>query len=221
MKKLTVLIAVLAAGLLSLVGVGVADAAPKVPLGGGSGILVLQGGNKAAACTITTVGRPTSGPNKGQLIAVTAGHCGKPGQKVVSENFQSRGEIGKIAYSASDIDLAVIKLNSNVAPLRTVRGVTIRSINTAPVEFPTVLCKTGRTTGKTCGVTWFSDKSSHFSQVCVVEGDSGSPVVVGNQLVGMVNAYYFVSCLGPETGTNAGAIMKRLDKIGYNGFKPV
>ncbi|MBM7366436.1 hypothetical protein JOC45_001122 [Gordonia hydrophobica] len=221
MKKLTVLIAVIAAGLLSLVGVGIADAAPKVPLGGGSGILVLQGGNKAAACTVTTVGRPKSGKHAGELIAVTAGHCGKAGQDVLSESFQNRGKIGKIVYSASDIDIAVIKLNSNVAPLRTVRGVTIRKINTTPIQFPTVLCKTGRTTGKTCGVTWFSDSSAHFSQVCVVEGDSGSPVVVGDQLVGMVNAYYFVSCLGPETGTNARTILNRLTKVGYGDFKPV
>nr|WP_040517412.1 trypsin-like serine protease [Gordonia neofelifaecis] len=221
MKKLTVLLAVVAAGLLSLVGLGTADAAPKVPLGGGSGILVLKGGNSAAACTVTTVGRPTSGARKGQLIAVTAGHCGKPGQRVFSENFQSRGQIGTIVYSASDIDVAVIALNSNVAPTRTVRGVTIRKVNTAPVQFPTILCKEGRTTGNTCGVTWFSDGDSHFSQMCVIEGDSGSPVVVGDQLVGMVNAYYFVSCLGPETGTNAKTILNRLNKIGYNNFKPV
>ncbi|NLG46708.1 trypsin-like serine protease [Gordonia sp. (in: high G+C Gram-positive bacteria)] len=221
MKKLTVLLAVVAAGLLSLMGVGAADAAPKVPLGGGSGILVLKGGNSAAACTVTSVGRPTTGPNRGQLIAITAGHCGKPGQRVVSERFQSRGDIGRIAYSASDIDLAVIELNDNVAPLRTVRGVTIRKVNTTPVQFPTVLCKQGRTTGNTCGVTWFSDGTSHFSQMCVVEGDSGSPVVVGDQLVGMVNAYYFLSCLGPETGTNAKTIMNRLNRIGYNNFKPV
>lgn len=221
MKKLTVLLAVIAAGLLSLVGIGTADAAPKVPLGGGSGILVLNGGNTAAACTITTVGRPTSGPNKGKLIAVTAGHCGKKGQRVISERYQNRGDIGRIVYSASDIDLAVIQLNGNVAPTRTVNGVTIRKINTAPVQFPTILCKEGRTTGNTCGIAWFSDGYSHFSQMCVVEGDSGSPVVVGDQLVGMVNAYYFVSCLGPETGTNAKTILNRLDAIGLNGFKPV
>ena len=44
---------------------------------------------------------------------------------------------------------------------------------------------------------------------------------VGDQLVGMVNAYYFLSCLGPETGTNIKTILDRLNKIGYNDFKPV
>ncbi|WP_132991767.1 trypsin-like serine protease [Gordonia zhaorongruii] len=223
MKKLTVLIAVIATAMMSLVGIGAADAAPKVGLGGGSGILVLKGGNTASACTLTTVGHPTAGSHKGELIAVTAGHCGKPGQTVVSESQQQRGKLGEVVYSGADIDVAVIKLDpSKVAPKRTVRGVTIRKIDTrANVNFPTVLCKTGRTTGKTCGVTWFSDRQSHFSQMCVIEGDSGSPVVIGDRLVGMVNAYYFLSCLGPETGTNIKTILKRLDSKGYGAFKPV
>ncbi|WP_026918249.1 trypsin-like serine protease [Gordonia shandongensis] len=219
MKKLTVMLAVVAAGLLSLVGVPHAEAAAPVPLGGGSSILVSKGGNTASACTVTAVGRPTAGKHKGELIALTAGHCGKPGQRVFSENFTSRGQIGTIAYTAADIDMAVIKLGSNVRPVRTVRGVTIRGISKRPVNFPTVLCKSGRTTGNTCGVTWFSDKQTHFSQMCVIEGDSGSPVVVGDRLVGMVNAYYFVSCLGPETGTNISTILKRLDAKGYGNFK--
>ncbi|GEE03596.1 hypothetical protein nbrc107696_40420 [Gordonia spumicola] len=220
MKKLMVVLAVVAAMVSSLIGVGAADAAPRVPLGGGSGILVLKGGNTAAACTVTMVGRPTSGAHRGELIAVTAGHCGKPGQRVFSERFQQRGQIGTIVYSASDVDVAIIRLDaSKVAPTRTVDGVTIRSIDTRPVAFPTVLCKTGRTTGKTCGVTWFSDGQSHFSQMCVIEGDSGSPVVVGNRLVGMVNAYYFLSCVGPETGTSSKTILTRLTRQGYGNVK--
>ncbi|MFT4086126.1 MAG: serine protease [Gordonia sp. (in: high G+C Gram-positive bacteria)] len=222
MKKLAVLFTVVVAAILSLVGLSgsPADAAPKVAVGGGTGILVLKGGNSAAACTVTTVGRPTSGRFKGELIGITAGHCGTPGQIVLAERAQNRGPIGKIAYSASDLDIAIIRFNSNVRPVRTVRGVTIKRISTAPVSFPTVVCKDGRTTGHTCGITWFSDGYSHFSQMCVIEGDSGSPVVVGDTLVGMVNAYYFVSCVGPETGTNMGPILKRLNSLGFGGFKP-
>ena len=166
--------------------------------------------------------RPTAGPNRGRLIALTAGHCGVPGQLVLAERAQNRGPIGRVVRSASDLDLAVIELDSSVVrPVRTVRGVTIKRISTRPVGFPTIVCKEGRTTGHTCGVTWFSDGISHYSQMCVVEGDSGSPVVVGNTLVGMVNAYYFVSCIGPETGTGMGPIMTRLNRWGFNNFRPV
>ena len=58
----------------------------------------------------------------------------------------------------------------------------------------------------------------HFSQICVIEGDSGSPVVVGDRLVGMVNAYYFVGCIGPETGTNIGPVLDYVKSTRYKGF---
>ncbi|GAA1480983.1 hypothetical protein GCM10009624_14230 [Gordonia sinesedis] len=219
MRKLTALLAVIAATVLAGWGAGSATAAPaKIYIGGGSGILVLKGGNSAAACTLTTIGNAKNGA----LIGITAGHCGTPGQKVYSETFQDRGQAGTITYSDSREDVALIEFDrSRVVPLRTVRGVTIRSIDPRPISFPTVACKQGRTTGNTCGVAWFSDGDAHFSQMCVIEGDSGSPVVVGDRLVGMVNAYYFLACVGPETGTNISAILKYVKSTKYKGFTPV
>lgn len=217
MRKLTALLAVLAATVLTGWGAATADAAPaKAYIGGGSGILVLKGGNSAAACTLTTIGNSATG----KLIGITAGHCGTPGQKVYSETQQNRGQIGTITYSASDLDVAIIEFNrAKVVPLRRVDGVTINRVDTRPIEFPTIACKVGRTTGSTCGVAWFSDGDVHFSQMCVIEGDSGSPVVVGDRLVGMVNAYYFVGCIGPETGTNIGPILNRIKSLPqYGGF---
>lgn len=225
MKKTILVFAAVFAAIIALVGVGqgTAQAAPpKTAVGGGTPILILKGGNNAAACTVTAVGRPTSGKHRGELIALTAGHCGKVGQRVLSEQYPNRGDIGKFVVSDDDLDIAVIQLYPDkVRPVRTVGGVTITGISTAPVNFPTVICKEGRTTGHTCGVTWFSDNVAHFSQMCVIEGDSGSPVVVGTKLVGMVNAYYFVSCLGPETGTNMNVIMKRLNQHGYGNFRVI
>ena len=62
MRKLTALLAVLAATVLAGLGAGSVDAAPaKIYLGGGSGILVLKGGNSAAACTLTTIGKSNTG----------------------------------------------------------------------------------------------------------------------------------------------------------------
>ncbi|MFW0792672.1 serine protease [Gordonia sp. CPCC 205515] len=220
MRKLTALLAVLAATVLAGWGASTAQAAPaKAYLGGGSGILVLKGGNSAAACTLTTIGNSKTG----KLIGITAGHCGKPGQKVYSESQQNRGQVGTITYSASDLDIAVIEFNrARVVPLRTVSGLTIKSIDPRPIAFPTIACKQGRTTGSTCGIAWFSDGDVHFSQMCVIEGDSGSPVVVGDRLVGMVNAYYFLGCLGPETGTNIAPILKRVGSLPqYGGFTPI
>lgn len=214
-RKLTAILAVMAALTLGGVGSGPAAAAPSIPVGGGSGILVLKGGTSASACTLTAIGRSRNG---NRLIGITAGHCGTPGQRVFSEVYQDRGQIGTITFSTPDLDMAIIEFNSNVAPRRTVRGTTIASIDTRPVQFPTIMCKTGRTTGQTCGVAWASDNETHFSQMCVIEGDSGAPVTVGTRLVGMVNAYYFTACIGPETGTNIGPIMSRIARTEYGGF---
>ena len=35
-------------------------------------------------------------------------------------------------------------------------------------------------------------------------------MVVGDRLIGMVNAYYYVGCIGPETGTNIKPILDDL-----------
>ncbi|SIS07433.1 chymotrypsin family serine protease [Williamsia sterculiae] len=207
-KKFAVLAATLAAAVTLVVGTGTASAAPTTALGGGSGILILKGGDKAAACTLTTIGHDY----RNRLIGLTAGHCGTAGQSVVGENFQRNGVVGKVTYSTPDLDFAIIEFDAaKVAPLRSVGGVTIRSIQTAPPRFPDIGCKTGRTTGNTCGVTLFSDGTAHFSTICIAEGDSGSPVVLGNRLVGMINAFYYVACIGPETGTNIGPILTRMN----------
>ncbi|MDL9935583.1 serine protease [Gordonia sp. ABSL1-1] len=219
-RKLTALLAVLAATVLVVLSAGSVTAAPaKAPIGGGSGILVLKGGNSAAACTLTTIGKSATG----KLIGITAGHCGKASQKVYSETFQDRGQIGTITYSAPDLDMAIIEFRPDkVVPLRSVRGLTIRTVDTRPIGFPTIACKQGRTTGSTCGIAWFSEGDVHVSQMCVIEGDSGSPVVVGDRLVGMVNAYYFLGCVGPETGTNIGPILKRIRSLdAYKGYRPI
>lgn len=216
-RKLTAMLAVLAATLLAGWGVGTADAAPRsIPIGGGSGIIVPKGGNSAAACTLTAIGH-----SGGKLVGLTAGHCGTPGQKVYSETFIDRGEVGTITYSTDDLDMAIIEFNHRAAPLRTVRGATITGINRNQPAFPSIVCKEGRTTGNTCGVTWFSDRGEHVTQMCVIEGDSGAPVISGNKLVGMVNAYYFFGCIGPETGTNIGPILDRMAQVGYPGFRVV
>lgn len=220
LRKLAALLAVVVATALVGWGAGVAHAAPaKIFIGGGSGILVLKGGNAASACTLTAIGKAERG---GDLIGITAGHCGVPGQKVLSETFENRGQAGTITHINEEMDVAVIKFDAaKVVPLQTVRGVTIRSIDPRPIAFPTIACKEGRTTGNTCGVTWFSDGNAHFTQMCVVEGDSGSPVVVGDRLIGMVNAYYFFACIGPETGTNIGPILRWVNSTPYGGFRLV
>lgn len=187
-------------------------------IGGGSGIVV----DGRAACTLTTIGYD----NADRLVGLTAGHCGKPGATVVADAAPGFGVIGRFAHSDPALDYAVIEFDPRrVNPVNRVGGTTITGIG-APAQFPAIVCKRGATTGTSCGVTWGDLRATStemWTQMCVMRGDSGAPVVHGSTLVGMVNAYLAVGCFGPEVGTTLTAITTDLDArddIGA-GYRPV
>ncbi len=198
-------------------GAGSADAAEPTVLGGGSGIVIAN----TIECTLTTIGHD----NANRLVGLTAGHCGEPGQSVVSETDPNAGVLGRIAANNHELDYAVIDFDADrVAPSERVGSVSITAVG-GPAQFPATVCKKGRTTGTNCGVVWgdvFARGTETWTQMCVLPGDSGAPVVVGTTLVGMVNAYLAVGCVGPEVGTTMSAIQADLDAnngVGA-GFRP-
>lgn len=196
----------------------VAHADPGNPvIGGGSGIII----DNQFECTVTTIGHDASG----HLIGLTAGHCGEAGSQVWAEEARGAGVIGKFTYSNHDLDYAVIQFDpGRVDPVNHVGNVTITDLG-APAQFPVVVCKEGRTTGNTCGMSYgdIFQTDETWTQMCVVEGDSGAPVVVGTTLVGMVNAYLAMACFGPEVGTNTSAIFNDLNNRGGvgSGYNPI
>lgn len=216
----TIARAVTAGAALALVplGAGPAAADAPAPLGGGSGIVV----DNMAQCTVTTIGYDAAG----RLVGLTAGHCGETGAAVVAEVDPDLGPVGRFVHSDPRLDYAVIQFDpAKVAPLNRVGNATITAIG-APAQFPAIVCKKGRTTGETCGVAWgdvLATTQETWTQLCVLEGDSGAPVLVGTTLVGMVNAYLGVGCLGPEVGTTMAAITADLDARGGvgAGFRPL
>ncbi|MET7767731.1 S1 family peptidase [Nocardia sp. NPDC005366] len=199
-------------------GAGGAAARTEPPtVGGGSGIVIDQ----HTTCTLTTVGHDSAG----RLVGLTAGHCGEPGAAVSTEADPDYGVVGRFVRTNHELDYAVIEFAPDrITPSTRVGNLSIADIG-APTYFPTVVCKKGRTTGDTCGVTWGdiggpSDRT--WTQLCVLEGDSGAPIVSGATLVGMVNAYYGVGCFGPEVGTDIHAILADLNagsEVGA-GFQP-
>ncbi|MFB7877078.1 S1 family peptidase [Nocardia sp. NPDC056064] len=200
-------------------GAGASQAQPGPPvLGGGSGIVI----DNAFQCTLTTVGHDGAG----RLVGLTAGHCGDAGASVAAEVDPGYGQIGRFVYSNADLDYAVIEFTpGRIVPVNRIGNVTITGVG-APAQFPNIVCKEGRTTGNTCGIAWgdvFQTNMETWSQMCVVEGDSGAPVVIGSTLVGMVNAYLAVACFGPEVGTNMNAIMNDMNARGAQGagYHPV
>ncbi|SNT49518.1 peptidase S1 family protein [Rhodococcoides kyotonense] len=217
MLKKFMLVVVAAAAVAASVGVGTASAAAPAVLGGGSGIIV----DSAAECTLTTIGNDGAG----RLVGLTAGHCGNAGATIIPEYDPDAGVVGRIAFSNPEYDFAVIEFDrAKVIPVNHVGNVTITQVG-PPALFPNIVCKEGRTTGNTCGIAYGDILQSQetWSQLCVVEGDSGSPVVVGTTLVGMVNAYLGVACFGPQVGTNIDAILRQINAgnaVGA-GFTPI
>jgi hypothetical protein len=161
-----------------------ARADDRVPLGGGAGIIV----NGDTLCTLTTIGTDS----KGELIGFTSAHCGGPGAPVMVESAKDRGALGTMVAGNDALDYAVIQFDrARVAPVANFGGFAINGIGPDPA-FGQVACKQGRTTGNSCGVTWGpgQDPGTILMQVCGQPGDSGAPVTVNDQLVGMIHGAF-------------------------------
>jgi hypothetical protein len=178
------LIAAVVAGQLSVLVPTVATAADKMVLGGGAGIVV----NGETLCTLTAIGTD----NQGNLVGFTSAHCGGPGGQVAAEQAEAAGTVGVMAAGNDALDYAVIKFDpAKVTPVANYNGFAINGLGPDPV-FGQIACKQGRTTGYSCGVTWGPGEQpgTILSQICGQPGDSGAPVTVGNQLVGMIHGAF-------------------------------
>jgi hypothetical protein len=178
--------AAMVAAILALVGLppNTAAADDRVPMGGGSGIVI----NGDTMCTLTTIGTDAAG----ELIGFTSAHCGAPGAQVSSEALEGRGPLGTMVAGNDKLDYAVIKFDpAKVAPLAVVNNFPISGIGPDPT-FGQVACKQGRTTGNSCGVTWGMGQNpgTIVMQVCGRPGDSGAPVTVNSLLVGMIHGAF-------------------------------
>ncbi len=212
-NKLAAIAVVLTAGAMSIGGhTPSAQAEPPPVLGGGSGIVV----NGQALCTLTTIGHDAGG----RLVGFTAGHCGDVGTSVRAGASRDADVVGSVAYANTTIDYAVIVFDpGKVVPVNRVGNTTIAALGSPPM-FPDISCKNGRSTGETCGLTYGDILQSGgltWSQMCVAEGDSGAPVVVGTTLVGMVRAYLGFPCIGPAVGTTMSAIIDDVNQRGGTG----
>ncbi|MEU0539705.1 S1 family peptidase [Nocardia sp. NPDC005978] len=176
----------LSAATLFTIGVllpGSAAADGPVPMGGGSGIAIGTGDpNVVGLCTLTAIGFD----NADRLVGITAGHCGNPGLPVWSEAAPGAGIIGHFAEVDHYWDWAIIEFDAaRVAPVRQVTQSVINGVGAPPGPLSWV-CKNGRTTGFTCGPVWEDLGGGFSSHVCADYGDSGSPVLVNDRLVGMI-----------------------------------
>ncbi|MFZ2239010.1 MAG: S1 family peptidase [Gordonia amarae] len=211
-----------------------AQAAPGFTVGPGTAIVI----DGSAACTLAVAGHDKAG----RLIGLSAGHCGNVGSKVALENRRS-GVIGTIVAKNKQVDYSVINFNKAVVRgVRTVGKATVTSVGQHPAAGARV-CKSGRTTGYSCGQVIENSARSYetLSYVCAAPGDSGGPVIAGGKLVGILtggagvaipftNAGIIVECLHPAIPIYSPMIATKvsvvLDQLNYYGgygagFRPV
>ncbi|MCS5480743.1 S1 family peptidase [Corynebacterium sp. YIM 101645] len=135
-----------------------------------------------------------------QAYAVTASHCGVPGDKVwatvdgVEADFTA--PVGSFIYSdlyddaSSRLDVGVIEITDPWSPMPAPEPGAATVIAELVGDLPEVICKFGQTTGETCGepinqtgVEILADHKgvelravAATAQVCARAGDSGGPV---------------------------------------------
>ncbi|MEU5685956.1 trypsin-like peptidase domain-containing protein [Streptomyces venezuelae] len=165
-------------------------------------------------CTLTAVGRDATGNLVGltnahcfideqgnKLVGATlyrdtspAGTAAAPADLKASRPDLATGPIGTVTYVSTPnnllntgpkgLDFAVIDLDeTRVAPTDTVGQTTITSIGAPPAN-GVRMCKQGHRTGLTCGIKLGTHNMWFTHLIWTDGGDSGSPVVSGQTLVG-------------------------------------
>jgi putative cell wall-binding protein len=211
-----------------------ADPAPGT-LVGGQGYYWVQGSG-VNLCSTAFNGRDRA---TGQPQTLTAGHCKptatatNPNPQVfrmqqsapnvldfsgpavgtpLRSTYSMGGELdsGLIALDAGSTPRPAIGTwgdGSNAAPVTAGTPSVVRDLSRAIVGQP--ICKSGRTTGWTCGTVWKTDAlvkvsdgagsyvevNSYLSDMCALRGDSGGAVVSGPYAVGVLsNGSFKTSC---------------------------
>jgi hypothetical protein len=148
----------------------------QVLLGGGAGITV-----NGTACTLTTIGHD----NTGQLVGITAAHCGSSGSQVAAEG--SGAVVGSVVAADDALDYAVIKFDpAKVTPTANFDGFVINGIGPDP-RLRQPACTHGAASGDGCGhiaVQTLRPGVVGAGMPSWRPGDDGEPVTVDGQLVG-------------------------------------
>lgn len=194
----------------------------------------------AQSCTVAF----SFSSDDGRNFAVTAGHCGREGDLVwptYAETAQDyEVEVGHYIHSglysegASNIDVGIIEITDPDRYMDLVGKPIPTAIYGGKMEPSSPICKTGATTGYTCGefeatgrvqiIRTDNDAEREtygdIGQVCALQGDSGGPVFY--EIDGRA------SIIGVVSGTEAGRADEPCDAEGagtkmmsYSNFEQV
>lgn len=164
------------------------------------GQAILTGGSRCSAGFITRV------PSSGNQYVVTAGHCTNIGTNWTTSSGQTIGATAASSFPGNDFGAIRI---ANPAALQPQGGVLnngrfqdITGASRVPVN--STVCKTGSTTGTTCGRVLQYNTTVNYPQgtvrgltttnVCTQPGDSGGSLFAGTQAQGVTSGGTVGSC---------------------------
>ncbi|KXK61346.1 serine protease [Micromonospora rosaria] len=129
---------------------------------------------------------------------VTAGHCGRPGDRTQGANQVAQGVFRASSFPGDD--WAFVQVNSDWTPQPVVHDfnggvVPVTGSREAPVGAS--ICRSGSTTGARCGVIQAKNTTVNYPEgtvtgltrtdVCAEPGDSGGSWISGNQAQGVTS----------------------------------
>lgn len=184
------------------------------------------GGGRYAACSNGFMGKN----RQGNTVMLTAGHCVTSGRDVLDSKRTHVGTILNTRFKegAPSQDMGLVDIDSDDSPRGIVdtRGAdgyyAVKGMSKNPVG--TQLCKSGRTTGWTCGeITGYDTRVNYgktmvsglmSTTVCTEQGDSGGAYIgVDNLAQGMTS--------GGPVGQKCGGFNTRYSNQGVSYVQPV
>lgn len=168
------------------------DARPAVLVGPSTPLIV-----GPSLCTATVAGHDAAG----NAVAVTAGHCGTPGDEVRSADDPEGTVVGTFQRNGA-MDNGVILLNDNAQVTSSYNAASISALGGGQPAAGAQVCKTGIATGTSCGPQFATSDTGFVMHVCASHGDSGAPVYAGGRLVGLLSGGFagLPSCTTPLQG---------------------
>lgn len=125
---------------------------------------------------------------------LSAGHCATLGDSITGYNDEPMGSFATYRFPGADFSLA--RVNSDWTP----RGYLANGVRVAGASQATVgasVCKEGSTSGWTCGRVVSTNQTVRYAQGTVMgmietdvhsePGDSGAPLIAGNQALGLLS----------------------------------
>jgi streptogrisin D len=164
------------------------------------GQAILSGGSRCSAGFITRV------PSSGNQYVVTAGHCTNIGTNWRTSSGQTIGRTAASRFPGDDFGAIRIANPTALQPRGGVlnKGVFQDITGASRVPVNSTVCKTGSTTGTTCGRVLRYNTTVNYPQgtvrgltttnVCTQPGDSGGPLFAGRQAQGVTSGGTVGSC---------------------------